>query len=114
MLYRLLLDENIEREVGRRLADAGHDVRHIDAVPTLGKGADDQAIASYSRSSGRAIVTYDSHFVERIDEDAVDAVLFVGDSTVSPKRLVDRLSTMARLYPQSALSGVEYVGAAWD
>lgn len=114
MAYRLLLDENIEREVGRRLTAAGHDVRHIDEVPELGKGSDDNGIASYSRSSERAIVTYDSHFVVRIDEETFDAVLYIGDSTVSPKRLADRLTEMARHYPQSELDGVEYVGSMWD
>jgi hypothetical protein len=49
MVYRLVLDENVEHEVVyHRLANYGHDVTHVDFVSDLGKGVDDQSIADYS------------------------------------------------------------------
>ncbi|MEF8843237.1 MAG: DUF5615 family PIN-like protein [Haloarculaceae archaeon] len=48
MTYRLLLDENVEYEVLHRLENYGHDVEHVDFVPGLGKGTDDDSIAQYS------------------------------------------------------------------
>jgi hypothetical protein len=38
MAYRLILDENVERDVFHRLENYGHDVEHVDFVPELGKG----------------------------------------------------------------------------
>ena len=48
MAYRLLLDENVEREVYHRLDSYGHDVEHVDFSPELGKGASDDDLADYS------------------------------------------------------------------
>ena len=38
MVYRLILNENVEHEVFHRLDNYGHDVEHVDFVPELGKG----------------------------------------------------------------------------
>lgn len=43
MVYRLILDENVEHEVLHRLENYGHDVEHVDFVPSLGKGTDDHS-----------------------------------------------------------------------
>jgi predicted nuclease of predicted toxin-antitoxin system len=59
MTYRLLLDEHIEHEVFDRLESAGHDVEHIDCMAVLGKGASDTALAAYSVTTDRTIVTID-------------------------------------------------------
>ncbi|WP_318570649.1 DUF5615 family PIN-like protein [Salinigranum marinum] len=63
MAYRLILDENVEREVFHRLENYGHDVEHVDFVPELGKGTADHPIAQYSLDTDRVIVTYDDDFV---------------------------------------------------
>lgn len=64
--YRLVLDENLEREVAERLDEAGHDVEHVDSVDELGEGAHDTDLAAYSVETDRAIVTYDDDFVEQM------------------------------------------------
>ena len=54
MVYRLILDENVEHEVFHRLDNYGHDVEHVDFVPELGKGtADHLPTRRESRPSGR-------------------------------------------------------------
>jgi len=55
MMYRLVLDENVEHEVYHRLANYGHDVTHVDFVSELGKGVDDQSIADYPLSRNRKL-----------------------------------------------------------
>ncbi|WP_246084388.1 DUF5615 family PIN-like protein [Salinadaptatus halalkaliphilus] len=76
MAYQLLLDENVEQEIGFRLENYGHDVEHVDFVPELGKGVDDTQIADYSRSTDRLILTYDDDFVLEFDDDDYRAVLY--------------------------------------
>jgi predicted nuclease of predicted toxin-antitoxin system len=77
MPYRLVLDENVEHDVYHRLENYGHDVEHVDFVPELGKGANDDPIAQYSLNTDRAIVTYDDDFILDIDQDEYRAVLYV-------------------------------------
>lgn len=113
MGFRFLLDENVERAVGTRLERAGHDVEHVDSVSELGKGATDRAIGAYSLEADRVIVTYDDDFVLSMDESAFSAVLYVGDETLSPDAVATILDAIATVYPQSELSGVEYVGDEW-
>ena len=79
--YRLLLDENLEHEVLKRLVGAGHDVEHVDTVATLGKGASDTDLATYSRDTERAIVTYDDDFIEDVPPTEYHAALFFKDVT---------------------------------
>jgi hypothetical protein len=68
MGYRLLLDENVEREVGHRPEHYGHDVVHVDFVSELGKGSDDGSLTSYTRPEDRILLTYDDDFVLSLDE----------------------------------------------
>ena len=89
MVYRLILDENVEHDVLHRLDNYGHDVEHVDFVPSLGKGTKDHPIAQYSLETDRLIVTYDDDFVLEIDEDDYRAVSI----SVMPPCLSDRLRT---------------------
>ena len=57
MVYRLVLDENVEHEVYHRLENHGHDVEHVGFVSNLGKGVTDRSIAKYSRETDQIIVT---------------------------------------------------------
>lgn len=113
MVYRLILDENVEHEVLHRLENYGHDVEHIDFVPELGKGTDDYPIAQYSFDTERVIVTYDDDFALEVDEDAYHAVLYFGDATLSVKEVADVIHSVSQHYPQGELSGLEYVGDEW-
>lgn len=69
MRLSLLLDENVERDLGRKLERAGHDVQHVVDVPALGPGAPDDAVRSYAREHDRIIVTHDDHFADPADAD---------------------------------------------
>jgi len=93
MVYRLILDENVEHEVFHRLENYGHDVEHVDLVSELGKGTDDYPIAQYSRDTDRVIVIYDDDFVLEVDETDYRAVLYIHDARVSVKQVADVTSS---------------------
>jgi len=113
MVYRLILDENVEHEVAHRLQNYGHDVEHVDFVPELGKGSGDDPIARYSLETNRVIVTYDDDFVLRVEENDYRAVLYVGDASLSVDTVADVIHALSQDYPPAELQGLEYVGKAW-
>lgn len=113
MSYRLVLDENVENEVARRLENYGHDVTHVDFTPELGKGTSDERIASYSLDTDRTILTHDDDFVHSVAVDTFHSVLFVADQTWSTDQLADAVHRISRYYPQSEISGIEYVSSEW-
>ena len=113
MVYRLILDENVEHEVCHRLANYGHDVEHVDFVAQLGKGTADHPIAKYSLDTDRVIVTYDDDFVLEVDEGTYRAVLYFGDATLSVEQVADIIHAVSQNYPQAELQGLEYVGEEW-
>jgi hypothetical protein len=103
MGYRLLLDEHLEHEVLARLDD--HDVEHIDFVPRLGKGSDDEALARDSLATDRTIVTYDDDFVAEFEPDDYRAVLFFEDDTLSARDVAAVVDAMASVYPTNRSTG---------
>ncbi|ELY51682.1 DUF5615 family PIN-like protein [Natronolimnohabitans innermongolicus] len=113
MAYRLLLDENVEQEIGFRLKNYGHDVEHVDFVPELGKGVDDTQIADYSHSTDRLILTYDDDFVLEFDDDDYRAVLYVPDLSMPPADVADIVHEMSVHYPQPQVHGLERVSTEW-
>jgi predicted nuclease of predicted toxin-antitoxin system len=113
MVYRLILDENVEHEVFHRLENYGHDVEHVDFVPELGKGAADHPIARYSLANDRVIVTYDDDFVLEVDEETYRAVLYFDDATLSVEEVADIIHAVSQHYPQAELQGLEYVSEEW-
>lgn len=113
MGYRLLLDENVEHEVGHRLEHWGHDVEHVDFVPELGKGAEDRRIAQFSLDANRIIVTYDADFVLDVDEDAYRAALYFSNAELSVTAVADVVHAVSKHYPQTEIDGLEYVGDEW-
>jgi predicted nuclease of predicted toxin-antitoxin system len=113
MVYRLILDENVEHEVYHRLDNYGHDVQHVDFVPELGKGIGDHPIAQYSLDTNRTIVTYDDDFVLEVDEGTYRAVLYFDDATLSVDQVADIVHVVSQNYPQEELQGVEYLGEEW-
>lgn len=113
MSYRLLLDENIEYEVKHRLRNYGHDVEHVDFVSELGKGTEDRSIGEYSLRTGRIIVTYDDDFVLDIHTDEYEAVLYIGEASLSADEIADIIHEMSRHYDQQQIVGIEYVSPEW-
>jgi hypothetical protein len=112
MPYRLLLDENVEHVVGHRLDNYGHDVVHVDVVPDLGKGTDDQSIAAFTLSEVRILVTYDDDFVLSVAEDEFLAVRYLPDASPAETG-ADSIHEVSTQYPQEELDGVAYVGTEW-
>lgn len=113
MVYRLILDENVEHEVFHRLDNYGHDVEHVDSVPELGKGTADYSITQYSLDTDRVIVTYDDDFVLEADEDDYRAVLYFSDASLPVEQVADVIHTVSKAYSQEELRGLEYVGDEW-
>ncbi|PSP78919.1 hypothetical protein BRC81_05435 [Halobacteriales archaeon QS_1_68_20] len=70
MQLRLLLDENIEADLGRKLAREGHDVERVVELGSLGPETDDSNVRRYARETDRIIVTYDDHFADPEDDHA--------------------------------------------
>ena len=113
MGYRLLLGENVEHEVLRRLEDADHDVLHVDLAPGLGKGVTDRAIAQYSIEADRTILTYDDDFVGSVPPGQYRAALFVEDQTMSATEIAAVIDAMAQVYPHDEVRGLPKVGREW-
>lgn len=111
--YRLLLDEHIEHSARHRLRYADHDVDHVDFVPSLGKGADDEEIAQYSLESERAIVTHDIDFIVELPETAYHAVLLFEDESLSSREITIIINNMATVYSFEELRGLQKTGREW-
>jgi hypothetical protein len=113
MSYRLLLDENIEHEVGHRLEHYGHDVVHVDFEPELGKGSTDQSLAAYTRSKDRILVTYDDDFVLSLDSSEFRAAFYLADASLPAETVADIIHEVSKHYPQTEVDGLEHVGIEW-
>ena len=113
MTYRLVLDENVEHEVHHRLENYGHDVEHVDDVSTLGKGVGDQSVAEYSRETGRILLTYDDDFVLELADEEYRGVFYVHDDRLPVKTVADIIHAISKQYPQSEVTGIEYIGDEW-
>jgi len=111
--YRLLLDENVEHEVFHRLVNLGHDVEHVDFVTDFGKGATDEALATHSRDTDRAIVTYDDDFIERIPPEAYRATIYFENDTMSAREVADIVHSMSEVYPFDEVVGLQKAGREW-
>ena len=112
-MYRLLLDENIEREAFDRLNDAGDDVEHVDFVSKLDKGASDTDLARYSIETDRTIVTYDDDFIEDVPPSQYRAVLFFEDETISAREITEIIHAMSQVYPHYEVEGLQKTGREW-
>jgi predicted nuclease of predicted toxin-antitoxin system len=113
MSYQLLLNENIEHEVLHRLEDNGHDVEHVEFVSQLGKGANDIALARYSVTTNRTIVTYDDDFIKKVPLEQYRAVLFIEDFTIPACELAEIIHSMAQIYPHDQMKGLQKTGREW-
>jgi predicted nuclease of predicted toxin-antitoxin system len=113
MPLSLLLDEMIEHEVLYRLEKLGHDVEHVHFHDELNTGDSDQRLARYSLDTGRIVVTYDSDWVENLDEGEFHCVLLFGDETLAAESVSRIVHNMSKAYPESAFQGVQKTGREW-
>jgi hypothetical protein len=107
MTGRLLLDENVEREVAERLEGRGYDVAHVESRARL-RGASDEAIGAYAREHDHVLVTYDDDFVT-----ASGAVLYLPDESMAVDHVVAILDEILTQYPASEIEGLVYASSAW-
>jgi len=113
MSLRLLLDEMVEHEVMDRLTDFGHDVEHVDLNDELDKGSPDTRVGAYSIRTERILVTYDSDYVEQLEESDFFCVLLFGDEDLSAKQVAQVVQNMSEVYPESRFRGLQKVGRNW-
>ena len=113
MGFTLLLDENIEHAVLHELDDRGHDVRHVDFVSELGKGAADSDVTAHSRRADRAILSYDDDFRDEFDRSAYYGFIFVPDETLSSEQIARILDAMSQHFDQQDLHGVHILDTGW-
>ncbi len=109
MVYRLVLDENVEHEAYHRLKITG---TTWNTSILFGKGVGDRSIADYSRETDRIIVTYDDFALELADEE-YRAAFSVHDDSLPVKTVADIIPVISKQYPQSEVTGLEYVGDEW-
>jgi len=113
MSFRVLADENVDHRVVHRLRHYGHDVEHVEFVPALGKGTNDEAIAQYSLSSDRLLLTSDDDFLTDLGEEEYSGLLFIEDETLSAERVSDIVYAIAEVVDQEDVEGVFYVSPEW-
>jgi hypothetical protein len=89
MTVRILADENVDHRVVHRLEHYGYDVEHVDFVPALGKGTDDEQIAQYSTDTDRAVLTSDDDFLTGFDPGDYAGLLLIEDDSLSPATVAD-------------------------
>lgn len=61
MGYRILADENVQRQVCRLLCERGHDVEMV--VDVLEPGVDDEVVLRYAHVTERVVLTADTDFI---------------------------------------------------
>jgi hypothetical protein len=113
MTFRVLADENVNHRVVNRLEHYGHDVEHVDFVPELGKGSDDEDIARHSVEDGQLLLTSDDDFLTDFDDGDYRGLLFIGDETLSSELIADIVHTMSEVVGQTRSDGVFYVSQSW-
>jgi predicted nuclease of predicted toxin-antitoxin system len=113
MSLSLLLDEMVEHEVMHRLQKLGHDVEHVDLHDELNKGASDRRLARYSLDTTCIVITYDSDWVENLDESEFHCVLLFGDETMSARDVSMVIHNMSNAYPESSFRGLQKTGREW-
>lgn len=112
-MYRLTLDENVDREGLHRLDSYGNDVEHGDFVPELGKGTAEYPITQYSLETDRVIVPSDDDFVLEVPVGESREVSYFADATLSARQVVDVIHTGSQNAPRDEPQGFEYVGEGW-
>ncbi|WP_436931829.1 DUF5615 family PIN-like protein [Halosimplex halobium] len=112
MRLALLLDENVEADLARKLARDGHDVERVVEVETLGVGTPDAEIRRYARETGRIVVTYDDHFADPDGDHA--GVFYCPDQDLSPFEIFRIVSSITDHFDEpGSLPPVVYLTENW-
>ena len=112
MKLRLLLDENIETDLARKLAREGHDTERVVEIEALGPGTPDGEIRRYARRTDRIIVTYDDHFADPHDDHA--GVLYCPNQHLSTFELFRIITAITDAYTdREELPRVVFLSTNW-
>jgi len=112
MHLRLLLDENVEADLGRKLAREGHDVQRVVEIDDLGPGTPDDEIRRYARETDRIILTYDDHFADPDDDHA--GVFYCPDQRLSAFDVFRIVTAVTDAYDRREdLPPVVYLSENW-
>ncbi len=113
MGYRIVADENIDHRIVHRLEHYGHEIEHVDYVPELGKGTDDDAIAAYSLDTDRLILTNDDDFLREFNAGDYRGLLFIESDALSSETISDVVHTISNHIDYGQADGVLYVSTNW-
>lgn len=114
MELRLLLDENVERDLASYLEKAGHDVQRVVDVEALGPESDDDEVVAFARERDRLVLTYDEDFVDPDVADRHAGVLYVPNQHCPPLTCFRIVEAVAEAYPdRDALPPVVFLTEEW-
>jgi uncharacterized protein with PIN domain len=106
MEFRILADENVERQAARYLEKRGHDVE-MD-VDVLAPGVDDSEAVARATGENRIVLTSDSDFLSK---DLT--TLYVPDDELDAFPLAEIIDTIAGHMDQDTLPSNTYVTRSW-
>lgn len=112
MGYRLIADENIERQTCAYLRQLGHDVVWIGEAEELGIGASDRDIAAFSVATDRLVLTQDDDFFTVLESSDSAGIRFQADQRLSSRVVGEIIDAMSNHVPQAAVD-LEFVSRNW-
>ncbi|WP_458190271.1 DUF5615 family PIN-like protein [Haladaptatus sp. NG-WS-4] len=113
MSFRVLLDENVERQAMQMLTKMGHDTEMVVDVDELGPGTDDATIAAYAKREDRLVLTVDDDFLTEIDETDHAGVLFQVDDRLTAHEVASIVDVVATHLDQSDIDGKIHISKNW-
>ncbi|GAB3685878.1 hypothetical protein GCM10028857_17070 [Salinarchaeum chitinilyticum] len=113
MRYRILADENIDRQVVDGLRAEGHDVEHVDDHESLQKGVRDETIAAHAIETDRVLLTNDDDFLREFAPDDRLPLLFLESDHLPSSTVVAIVDTISVTVPQSRIDRALYVSRNW-
>lgn len=109
MGYRLIADENVDREVPRRLERLGHEVLLVESAERLEQGMSDRRLLQVAAEQDYLLVTHDKDFVVEFQVTAPAGVLYVDSDRADPAVIAGAIDRMSEYHPQDDVHGIEHV-----
>jgi predicted nuclease of predicted toxin-antitoxin system len=111
--YRILADENVDQPLVTGLREAGHDIEHVDHHPDLGKGTDDETIATYAIEADRLLLTNDDDFLREFDAGDRPSLLFIDADDLTDSEIRAVVKEIATTVPQAEIEDLLFVSRNW-
>ena len=106
MGYRILADENVERQAARYLEKRGHDVEMV--VDVLAPSVDDKEVVARATDENWIVLISDSDFLSK-----GLTTLYVPDDELDAFPLAEIIDTIAGHVDQDELPNNTYVTRSW-